>query len=138
VPSSARVLKAEAEELPQLSKPSDPTSGPFGMMILSLTRTERMADLRWIFKVRRNFDQSELDSHVETCVAGANTRVMDLTDTKVNVINQSNSMTSRRYLIYCAKRWPNRAGSAIPGARTFLREPGGSVATCRIGGDMWV
>jgi hypothetical protein len=48
---------------------------------------------------------------------------------------QTNSMTSRRYIIYCAKRWPNCAGSAIPGARTFLREPEGSVATCRCVGE---
>jgi hypothetical protein len=30
------------------------------------------------------------------------------------------SMTSRRYIIYSAKRWPNRAVSAMPGARTLL------------------
>jgi hypothetical protein len=29
------------------------------------------------------------------------------------------SMTSKRYIIYCAKRWPSRAGSATPGARTL-------------------
>jgi hypothetical protein len=52
--------------------------------------------------------------------------------------NQSNSMTSRRYIIYCTKRWPNRAGSAMPGARTFLRESEGSVATCRcVGVVLW-
>jgi hypothetical protein len=48
-------------------------------------------------------------------------------------LDQSNSMTSRKYIIYCAKRWPNRAGSAMPGARTFLREPEGSLTTCRWG-----
>jgi hypothetical protein len=35
--------------------------------------------------------------------------------------NQSNSMTSRRYIIYCAKRWPNCAGSVMPGVRTLVR-----------------
>jgi hypothetical protein len=44
-------------------------------MILNLLRTERTADLRWIFKVRRDLNQSELDSQADTCVAGANTRV---------------------------------------------------------------
>jgi hypothetical protein len=55
------------------------------MTISSLLRTERTADPRWIFKVRRELNQSELDSHADMCVAGANTRVMDYTDTKVSV-----------------------------------------------------
>jgi hypothetical protein len=55
------------------------------MMISSLSRTERTADLSRIFKARRNLNRSELDSHADTCVAGANTRVMDYTDTKVSV-----------------------------------------------------
>jgi hypothetical protein len=43
-------------------------------------------------------------------------------DQDLQSINQSISMTSRRYIIYCAKRWPNRAGSAMPVARTLLRK----------------
>jgi hypothetical protein len=71
-------------ELPELAKPPDP-SGPFAMTISSLSRTERTADLRRIFKARRDLNQSELDSHADTCVAGANTRVTVYTDTKVSV-----------------------------------------------------
>jgi hypothetical protein len=74
----------ELAELPDPAAGSDPTSGPFAMTISSLSRTERTADLRWIFKVRRDLNQSELDSHADTCVAGGNTRVMDYTDTKVS------------------------------------------------------
>jgi hypothetical protein len=50
-----------------------------------------MADLTWIFKAWRDLNQSELDSHADTCVAGANTRVMDYTDTKVSVSPFSDS-----------------------------------------------
>jgi hypothetical protein len=61
------------------------------MTISSLSRTERTADLRRIFKAWRDLNQSELDSHADTCVAGANTRVMDYTDTKVSVSPFSDS-----------------------------------------------
>jgi hypothetical protein len=61
------------------------------MTISSLSRTERTADLRRIFKACRDLNQSELDSHADTCVAGANTRVMDYTDTKVSVSPFSDS-----------------------------------------------
>jgi hypothetical protein len=61
------------------------------MMISSLSRTERTADLRQIFKVRRDLKQLEMDSHADTCVAGANTRVMDYTDIKVSVSPFSDS-----------------------------------------------
>jgi hypothetical protein len=60
---------------------SDLSTGPFAMTILSLSRTERMVDLRRIFKTRRDLNQLELDSHADMCVAGANTRVTDYTDT---------------------------------------------------------
>jgi hypothetical protein len=66
------------------------------MTISSLSRTERTADLRRIFKARRDLNQSELDSHADTCVAGANTRVMELTDTKVNVSPFSDSYEAIR------------------------------------------
>jgi hypothetical protein len=74
------------------------------------------------------------------CKLGSATRLLSalhkhLHYTDIITYNQSNSMTSRRYIIYCAKRWPNRAGSVIPRARTFLREPEGSVAMCRCVGD---
>jgi hypothetical protein len=72
-------------ELPALAKMPDPASGPFAMTISSLLRTERTADLRPIFMVRRDLNQLELDSHTDTCVAGANTRVTDYTNTKVSV-----------------------------------------------------
>jgi hypothetical protein len=55
------------------------------MTILSLSRTERTADLRHIFKARHDLNQSELDSHADTCVASANTRVTFYTNTKVSV-----------------------------------------------------
>jgi hypothetical protein len=55
------------------------------MTISSLSRTERTANLRRIFKAWCDLNQSELDSHADTCVAGANTRVTDYTDTKVSV-----------------------------------------------------
>jgi hypothetical protein len=58
---------------------------------MTISITERMADLRWIFKAWRDLNQSELDSHVDTCVAGANTRVMDYTNTKVSVSPFSDS-----------------------------------------------
>jgi hypothetical protein len=61
------------------------------MTISSLSRTERTADLRQIFKVRRDLNQSELDSHTDMCVAGTNTWVMDFTNTKVNVSPFSDS-----------------------------------------------
>jgi hypothetical protein len=61
------------------------------MTISSLSRTERTADLRRIFKARRDLNQSELDSHADTCVAGANTRVTEYTDTKVSVSPFSDS-----------------------------------------------
>jgi hypothetical protein len=64
------------------------------MTISSLSRTERTADLRRIFKVRRDLNQSELDSHADTCVAGANTRVTDYADTKVSVSPFSDSYES--------------------------------------------
>jgi hypothetical protein len=64
-------------ELPELAKPPDPTSGPFAMTISSLSRTEGTADLRRICKAWRDLNQSELDSHADTCMAGANTRVTD-------------------------------------------------------------
>jgi hypothetical protein len=67
------------------------------MTISSLSRTERMADLRWIFKARRDLNQSELDSHVDMCVAGANTRVMDYTNTKVSVSPFSDSSRMSRW-----------------------------------------
>jgi hypothetical protein len=70
-------------ELPDLGG-ADPTSGAFAMTISSLLRTERTADLRWIFKVRQDLNQLELDSHADTCAAGANSRVTDYTDTKVS------------------------------------------------------
>jgi hypothetical protein len=82
---------AEAVELPEPAEPPDPATGPFAMMISSLSRTERMANLRRIFKRRRDRNQSELDSHVDMCVAGANTRVTDYTDTKVSVSPFSDS-----------------------------------------------
>jgi hypothetical protein len=47
--------------------------------------------VRQIFKARRNVNQSELDSHTDMCVACANTRVMDYTDTKVSVSPFSDS-----------------------------------------------
>jgi hypothetical protein len=84
-------------ELPEPAEPpdpatgSDPTSGLFAMTISSLSRTERTANLRRIFKVRRDLNQSELDSHADMCVAGANTRVTDYTDTKVSVSPFSDS-----------------------------------------------
>jgi hypothetical protein len=37
-------------------------------------------------------------------------------------LNQSISMTSRRYIIYCAKRWPSCMGAVIPRARALLRK----------------
>jgi hypothetical protein len=52
---------------------SDLSSGPFAMTISILLRTEKMADLRRVFKARRDLNQSELESHADTCVAGANT-----------------------------------------------------------------
>jgi hypothetical protein len=55
------------------------------MTISSISRTERTANLRRIFKAWCDLNQSELDSHADTCVAGANTRVTDYTDTKVSV-----------------------------------------------------
>jgi hypothetical protein len=61
------------------------------MTISSLSRIERTADLRWIFKARRDLNQSELDSHTDMCVAGANTRVTDYTDIKVSVSPFSDS-----------------------------------------------
>jgi hypothetical protein len=61
------------------------------MMISSLSRTERTADLRRIFKVRRDLNQLEPDSHADMCVAGVNTRVTDYTDTKVSVSPFSDS-----------------------------------------------
>jgi hypothetical protein len=61
------------------------------MTISSLSRTERTANLRQIFKAWRHLNQSELDLHVDTCVAGANTRVMDFTDMKVGVSPFSDS-----------------------------------------------
>jgi hypothetical protein len=50
-----------------------------------------MADLRRIFKARRDLNQSELDSHADTCVAGANTRVTDYANTQVSVSPFSDS-----------------------------------------------
>jgi hypothetical protein len=50
-----------------------------------------MADLRRIFKAWRDLYQSELDSHADTCVAGANTKVTDYTNTKVSVSPFSDS-----------------------------------------------
>jgi hypothetical protein len=61
------------------------------MTISSLSRTERTANLRQIFEARRNLNQSELDSHADTCVAGGNTKVIHFTDTKVNVSPFSDS-----------------------------------------------
>jgi hypothetical protein len=61
------------------------------MTISSLSRTERTADLRRIFKAWCNLNQLELDSHANTCVAGTNTRVMDYADTKVSVSPFSDS-----------------------------------------------
>jgi hypothetical protein len=61
------------------------------MTISSLLRTERTANLRRIFKAWRDLNQSELDSHADTCVAGTNTRVTDYTDTKVSVSPFSDS-----------------------------------------------
>jgi transposase len=84
-------------ELPEPAEPPDPAAGsdpisePFAMTISSLSRTERTADLRRIFKARRDLNQSELDSHADTCVAGANTMVTEYTDTKVSVSPFSDS-----------------------------------------------
>jgi hypothetical protein len=50
-----------------------------------------MANLRRIFKARHDLNQLELDSHADTCVAGANTTVTDYTDTKVSVSPFSDS-----------------------------------------------
>jgi hypothetical protein len=61
------------------------------MTISSLSRIERTANLRWIFKARRDLNQSELDSHADTCVAGANTRVTDYTNTEISVSPFSDS-----------------------------------------------
>jgi hypothetical protein len=72
------------------AEPPDP-SGLFAMTISSLSRTERTADLRRIFKARRDLNQSELDSHADMCVAGANTRVTEYSDTKVSVSPFSDS-----------------------------------------------
>jgi hypothetical protein len=47
--------------------------------------------MRKIFKAWHDLNQSELDSHTDTCVAGANTVVMELTDIKVNVSPFSDS-----------------------------------------------
>jgi hypothetical protein len=65
-------------ELPELAKLPDPPSLPFTMMISSLSRTERTADLIWIFKMWCDLNQSKLDSHAHMRVAGADKRVMDL------------------------------------------------------------
>jgi hypothetical protein len=77
----------EPAMLPDPGGGSKPESGAFAMAILSLSRTERTANLRQIFEVRRNLNQSELDLHMDTCVAGGNTTVINFTDTKVNVIH---------------------------------------------------
>jgi hypothetical protein len=81
----------EPPEPPDPVEGSDLSSGTFAMTISSLSRTERTADLRRIFKARRDLNHSELDSHVDMCVAGANTRVTDYTDTKVSVSTFSDS-----------------------------------------------
>jgi hypothetical protein len=73
------------------------------MTISSLLRTERTADLRRIFKAQRDLNQSELDSHADTCVAGANTRVTDYTDTKVSVSPLSDSYEAIKD--YLLPRW---------------------------------
>jgi hypothetical protein len=72
-------------ELPEPAKPPDPVSGSSKMTISSLSRTERAADFQRIFKINRDLNQSELDSHADMCVAGANMVVMEFTDAKVNV-----------------------------------------------------
>jgi hypothetical protein len=43
-------------------------------------------DWRKITKATRCTGQSKLDSHADMCVAGCNTVVLQLTDTKVNVM----------------------------------------------------
>jgi hypothetical protein len=84
-------------ELPEPAEPPDPaagsapTSGPFAMAISSLSRTERTANPRRIFKAWRDLNQSELDSHADTCAAGANIRVTNYTDTMVGVSPFSDS-----------------------------------------------
>jgi hypothetical protein len=84
-------------ELPEPAKPPDPRggsnpeSGVFAMTLSSYSRTERTANLRRIFEARRTLNQSELDSHADTCVAGGNTKVINFTDTKVNVSPFSDS-----------------------------------------------
>jgi hypothetical protein len=60
-------------------------------------------------------------SRQSSCVSGQWTRL--LRSRGIIPMNQSISMTSRRCVIYCAKRWPNRAVSAMPGERTGS-EPG--------------
>jgi hypothetical protein len=72
-------------ELAELAEPPDPVSGCSKITISSLSRTEREADFRRIFKIKRDLNQSELDSHADMYVAGANKVVMEFTDTKVNV-----------------------------------------------------
>jgi hypothetical protein len=80
-------VEAEAVELPELAKPPASAGGCSKMMISSLSRTERAANFRRIFKLKQDLNQSELDLHADMCMAGANTEVtvMEFTDTKVNV-----------------------------------------------------
>jgi hypothetical protein len=63
---------------------------------LESLENKEMADIRWIFKVWCDLNQSELDSHTDTCLAGTNTRVTDYTNTKVNVSPFSDSYEAIR------------------------------------------
>jgi hypothetical protein len=85
------------------------------MTISSLSRTERTAVLRWIFKTRRDLNQSELDSHADTCVAGANTRVTGYTDTKVSVSPFSDSYEAIKDvpIAMVATAWDNLATGEV-------------------------